>query len=64
MNIPKKTTEPENIHHEMAQLTHQMDQLELCENERLAKELQAIELNIQEKEHRMEKVNKKKSNIK
>ena len=50
------TAEREQIRHELVQLTKQIDYLEMSEHDRLARELQAVELNIQEAERQKEMV--------
>lgn len=49
----QSTKKKKKIQTEIRTLTEQIENLEMCEDERLARELQAIELNIQEKERQM-----------
>ena len=48
--------EREQIRYELAHLTQQIHNLQISENDRLARELKAIELNIQETERHMNMV--------
>jgi len=52
IKAPERSTH-KKIQTEIRTLTEQIENLEMSEDERLARELQAIELNIQEKERRM-----------
>lgn len=53
--VKQETTQEQHkkLRSELRRLTAQIENLEMSEDERLARELQAIELNIQEKERQI-----------
>ena len=52
----KSTAEREQIRHELEMLNEHIENLEISEDERLARELQSIELNIQETQRQLKSV--------